>query len=120
MPSCMHECRGPTVSEPVCPVQWGRMHSLGMIAGASLAAYAIMSNLRLAKQEHFELFHIYYQPLLVMLAMLWMWAMDVRAFEQRSIAYSVCFSPQDQQYLLSSHQLFQVRAAFSARGCRPI
>ena len=109
-----------TVSEPVCPVQWGRMHSLGMIAGASLAAYAIMSNLRLAKQEHFELFHIYYQPLLVMLAMLWMWAMDVRAFEQRSIAYSVCFSPQDQQYLLSSHQLFQVRAAFSARGCRPI
>ncbi len=103
------------MSESVCLVQWGRMHSLGMIAGASLAAYAIMSNLRLAEQEHFELFHIYYQPLLVMLAMLWMWSMDVRAFEQRSIAYSVCFSPQDQQYLLSSQQLFQVRAALRKR-----
>lgn len=82
-----------------------------------MAAYAIMSNLRLAEQEHFELFHIYYQPLLVMLAMLWMWSMDVRAFEQRRIAYSVCFSPQDQQYLLSSQQLFQVRNHCFSNTC---
>ncbi len=84
------------------------MHSLAMVGGATVAAYAIMSNLRVAEADHFELFHIYYQPLLVMLAMLWMWSLDVRAFEQRRIAYNVCFSSHDQQYLLSSQQLFQV------------
>ena len=73
-----------------------------------LAAFAIMRYLRLAEQDHFELFHIYYQPLLVMLAMLWMWSFNVHTFERRRIAYSVCFSPHDQQYLLSSQQLFQV------------
>lgn len=99
-----------TAGKSLYIVQWGRIHTLGMTGGAALAAYAIMSSLRLAEQEHFELFHIYYQPLLVMLAMLWMWSLDVRAFEQRRIAYSVCFSPQDQQFLLSSQQLFQVRS----------
>lgn len=92
-------------------MQWGHMHSLGVVGGAALAAYAITSNLRAAEKDHFELFHIYYQPLLVMLAMLWMWALDVRAFEQRRVNYAVCFSAQDQQYLLGSQQLFQARSA---------
>ena len=76
-----------------------------------IAAYAITRNLSLAEADHYELFHIYYQPLLVMLAMLWLWALDVRAFEQHRIAYHVCFSAHDQQYLLSSQQLCKVCAA---------
>ena len=84
------------------------MHSLGMVGGATVTAYMIISNLRVAEQDHFELFHIYYQPLLVMLAMLWMWAIDVRGMEQQRIAYQACFSAHDQQYLLSAQHLFQV------------
>lgn len=93
--------------------QWDRMLGAAVLGGATLSAYAIVTCLRSASLDHLELFHIYYQPLLVMLAMLWLWAIDVRIFERRRIAYSVCFSPQDQQYLRSSHQLFQARDQFN-------
>ena len=99
--------------------QWGHMHSLGVVGGATVAAYMIMSNLRVAERDHFELFHMYYQPLLVMLAMLWMWAIDVREMEQRRIAYQACFSTHDQQYLLSAQQLFQVRLLPAQSGLLP-
>ena len=84
-----------------------------------MAVYMIMRNLQLAEHKHYELFHIYYQPLLVMLAMLWMWSIDVRAFERRRIAYGVCFSPHDQQYLLSSQQLFQLHNRSYCKGPQP-
>ena len=86
------------------------MHWLALAGAGTIAAYAITRNLSLAESDHYELFHIYYQPLLVMLAMLWLWALDVRTLEQHRIAYHVCFSAHDQQYLLSSQQLFQVGA----------
>ena len=92
-------------------LQWGNVHWLGLAGAGTIAAYAITRNLSLAEADHYELFHIYYQPLLVMLAMLWLWALDVRAFEQHRIAYHVCFSAHDQQYLLSSQQLCKVCAA---------
>lgn len=47
------------------------------------------------------------QPFLPMLAMLWFWALAVRVFERRRIRYDVCFSPDDQRFLLRSGQLFQ-------------
>ncbi|CAL8469057.1 g8598 [Coccomyxa elongata] len=93
--------------------QWDRMLGAAVLGGATLSAYAIVTCLRSASLDHLELFHIYYQPMLVMLAMLWLWAIDVRIFERRRIAYGVCFSPQDQQYLRSSHQLFQVAAVLT-------
>lgn len=92
-----------------CATQWERMLGAAVLGGATLSAYAIVTCLRSASLDHLELFHIYYQPLLVMLAMLWLWTIDVRIFERRRIAYGVCFSPHDQQYLRSSHQLFQAR-----------
>lgn len=44
-----------------------------------------------------------------MLAMLWFWGLCVRYFERAHVRYDVCFSPEDQRYLLRSGQLFQVR-----------
>ncbi|KAK9908550.1 hypothetical protein WJX75_009555 [Coccomyxa subellipsoidea] len=88
--------------------QWDRPMAAAGLGGAMLAAYAIVTCLRTASLDHLELFHIYYQPLLVILAMLWLWAIDVRIFERKRIAYGVCFSPHDQQFLRSSRQLFKV------------
>lgn len=93
--------------------QWDRTFVVGVLGGATLAAYAIVACLRTASQDHLELFHIYYQPLLVILAMLWLWAIDVRIFERKRIAYGVCFSPYDQQFLRSSSQLFQARGSIA-------
>ena len=80
------------------------------MGGVMVAVYAIVACLRGAEPKHIELFHIYYQPLIVCLAMLWMWGADVNLFERRRIAYAVCFSAADQQRLLSSQQIFQVWA----------
>jgi hypothetical protein len=77
------------------------------MGGVSAAVYAIVACLRLAEDQHTELFHIYYQPLFVMLAMLCFWGIDVRLFEERRIAYGACFSPADQAFLLTSTQIFQ-------------
>ena len=78
------------------------------LGGATLSGFTIVSCLHSASEDSLELFHIYYQPLLLLLAMLWMWGIDVRLFERKRIQYGVCFSARDQQYLLSSKQLFQV------------
>jgi hypothetical protein len=90
-------------------LQWDRVQSVVFMGAALTAVYAIVACLGTAEPEHTELFHIYYQPLLVMLAMLWMWGVNVRVFERRRIAYGVCFSVPDQQFLRSSQQLFQAR-----------
>ncbi|KAK9811761.1 hypothetical protein WJX72_009628 [[Myrmecia] bisecta] len=60
-----------------------------------------------------ELFYIYYQPLIPMLGMLWLWGINVRFFEQRCIKYDVCFSVRDQKYLLTSRQIFQAAGLLS-------
>lgn len=57
-----------------------------------------------------DLWFLYFQPFLPMLAMLWSWATAVRVFEQRRIRYEACFSADDQRFLLRSGQLFQVGA----------
>ena len=58
--------------------------------------------------EQYEAFHIYYQPLICIVAMLWLWAGNVRYFEWRNLRYDLCFSATDQRFLLSSRQIFQV------------
>lgn len=55
-----------------------------------------------------NLFVLYYQPFFPMLAMLWFWAVAVLYFEWRGIRYDVCFSIEDQKYLLPSHSIFHV------------
>lgn len=63
-----------------------------------------------------DLYFLYYQPFLPMLAMLWLWGTAVRFWERRRIRYDVCFSPEDQRYMLRSSQLFQVRWASAERA----
>ncbi len=64
--------------------------------------------LRSTDVAHTELFYIYYQPLLPVLTMLWLWGINVRYFERAGVRYDVCFSSKDQKYLLNSRQIFQV------------
>ena len=78
-------------------------------AGAAGCALVIVAALRSAEDRFTELFHIYYQPLLVLLAMLWLWGANVRFFEGRRVRYGVCFSPHDQAFLLSGRQIHQAR-----------
>ncbi len=81
---------------------WGALHAL---LGLGTAKYWAHLN----KQQR-ELYFLYYQPFLPMLAMLWLWGTAVRFWERRRIRYDVCFSAEDQRYLLRSEQLFQVGA----------
>lgn len=78
-------------------------------AGAAGCALVIVAALRAAEDRFTELFHIYYQPLLVLLAMLWLWGVNVRFFEARRVRYGVCFAPHDQAFLLSGRQIHQAR-----------
>lgn len=95
---------------------WGAFHSL---LGLGTAKYWAHLN----KQQR-ELYFLYYQPFLPMLAMLWLWGTAVRFWERRRIRYDVCFSAEDQRYLLRSGQLFQVGAcaglpSMYLRSCLP-
>ena len=67
----------------------------------------IVATLRRSDVAHVELFYIYFQPLLPVLTMLWLWAINVRYFEWTGVRYDVCFSAKDQKYLLRSRQIFQ-------------
>ena len=55
------------------------------------------------------LFWLYYQPLIPLTAMLWMWGFAVKVFEDRTVKYDVCFSVRDQARLLPSRSIFQVK-----------
>jgi hypothetical protein len=68
----------------------------------------IIKLLQIVSHRHADLFFLYYQPFLPMIAMLWFWAIAVFYFEQRSIRYDICFSSEDQRHLLPSHSLFGI------------
>lgn len=70
---------------------------------------ATLHSLRTTSEDQYEVFHIYYQPLCVLIAMQWLWFVNVRYFELHNLRYDLCFSSYDQRYLLSSRQIFQVR-----------
>lgn len=55
----------------------------------------------------------YFQPLLPPILMLWLWAHNVRAFEQQQVPYAECFSPRDRRALLSSGDLARLALAAS-------
>jgi hypothetical protein len=80
---------------------WGALHA---VLGLGTAKY--WSHLNKTQRD---LYFLYYQPFLPMLAMLWLWGTAVRFWERRRIRYDVCFLSEDQRYLLRSGQLFQVR-----------
>lgn len=67
--------------------------------------------LRSTDVAHTEVFYIYYQPLLPVLTMLWLWGINVRYFERTGVRYDACFSSKDQKYLLDSREIFQVRCS---------
>lgn len=69
--------------------------------------FITVAALRSTDVAHTELFYIYYQPLLPVLTMLWLWGINVRYFERCGVRYDVCFAAKDQKYLLNSRQIFQ-------------
>lgn len=71
-------------------------------------AITVVTCLRSATEAYNELFHIYYQPLVIMLAMFWLWGIAVRIFELMAVRYEACFSAAEQKYLLGSRQVYQV------------
>ena len=75
---------------------------------AALCLFLTLGALRGTTLEQYETFHIYYQPLIILVAMLWLWAGNVRYFEWRNMRYDLCFSAADQRFLLSSRQILQV------------
>lgn len=68
----------------------------------------VVSCLRASDDKYNELFHIYYQPLIIMLAMFWLWGIAIRVFELMKVEYEACFSVLEQSHLLSSRQVYQV------------
>lgn len=70
-----------------------------------------MATLQKSDVAHVELFYIYFQPLLPVLIMLWLWGINVRYFERTGVRYDVCFSSKDQKFLLNSRQIFQASPA---------
>ena len=68
----------------------------------------VVACLRSSDDTYNELFHIYYQPLIIMLAMFWLWGIAMRVFELMRVEYEACFSALEQSHLLSSRQVYQV------------
>jgi hypothetical protein len=81
---------------------------LGLALWTSFCLAGIAFCARRVSEEQLGLLYLYYQPLVPMLAMLWLWAAAVRFFEMRSVKYEVCFSAGDQKHLLPGRSLFQV------------
>jgi hypothetical protein len=71
-------------------------------------ALMVVVCLRASHDDYNELFHIYYQPLIIMLAMFWLWGVAMRIFELMKIQYQACFSEKEQHHLLNSRQVYQV------------
>ena len=83
-------------------------------------ALVILGNLRAGDQAAEELFYIYYQPLIPVTIMIWLWGAVVRYFERNAVKYNVCFPTRDQKFLLSSRQVFQVGANSGGQRCAAI
>ena len=77
---------------------------------------AIVLSLRNSSEELNELFHMYYQPLLIMLAMFWFWGIAVRIFELMAVKYEACFSQVEQKNLLNSRQAYQASHSLPSRA----
>ena len=75
-----------------------------------ICTLVVLGNLRAGDQAAEELFYIYYQPLIPVTIMIWLWGTVVRYFERNTVKYDVCFPARDQKFLLSSRQVFQVGA----------
>ena len=82
-----------------------------------ICALVILGNLRAGDQAAEELFYIYYQPLIPVIIMIWLWGIVVRYFERNTVKYDVCFPTRDQKFLLSSRQVFQVGADSLRQRC---
>ncbi|GAB4823276.1 hypothetical protein N2152v2_010322 [Parachlorella kessleri] len=61
-----------------------------------------------------DLFGLYYAPLFPLVIMLWFWTAFVAYCERRHVRYEVCFSSEDQKYLMHSDKLFLVSNVLTA------
>ena len=106
---CISVAKAPATEAPSHHVQ-----KPAFFVATAACVTLLLASLYGAEAAYVELFHIYYQPLIVIVSMLWLWGLDVRIFETRLIRYDVCFSNNDQKYLLSSRQLFQVGCQYTS------
>ena len=51
---------------------------------------------------------IFYQPIVVLLTMLWLWTVVIWFFERKSIKYSVCFMSDHHRHLMSVGELTHI------------
>ncbi|KAK9858855.1 hypothetical protein WJX84_009225 [Apatococcus fuscideae] len=89
------------------PVGYGLQKPI-FLAWTVICVGVIITCLLVSDPAHLDLFYIYYQPIIPILFMFWLWGVAVRIFERNHIRYDVCFSVKDQRYLLFSRQVFQV------------
>lgn len=79
----------------------------------AILVISLLSLLRVTPSVTLHLFHLYYQPLLPPIFMLFLWGIAVRYFEDHGIQYELCFGKEDRKYLLASTAIFYLSLILS-------
>jgi hypothetical protein len=82
--------------------------------------YILLNFLSISPVASQDLFGLYYAPLFPLVIMLWFWSFFVAYAERRHVRYEVCFSSEDQKYLMHSDKLFLVRFGWQAGRQLPV
>lgn len=93
-----------------------RLQAMLWLAVQSGLLFFMLNLLSIVTVAQKDLFGLYYAPLFPLLTMLWFWTVFVAYAERRHVRYEVCFSAEDQQYLMHSDHLFRVRVWVCASG----
>lgn len=51
---------------------------------------------------------LYWQPLVPITFMIWLWGYNVHQFENMGVPYETCFSARDRRFLLPADEVFKV------------
>jgi hypothetical protein len=62
-----------------------------------------------------DVLYIFYQPLMHILGMLWLWTVVVWCFETFFVRYEACFATEHLRFLLSSRALAEMSAVFTTQ-----
>ena len=52
---------------------------------------------------------LYFQPLVPIAFMVWLWGYNVHQFENMGVPYDICFSARDRRFLVPADDVFKVR-----------
>ncbi|GMH43680.1 hypothetical protein BSKO_11602 [Bryopsis sp. KO-2023] len=100
-----------TVSTPrpdgIAGVRWKIPFVVLNISCLALFAYSW----KLVSDAGHDLVYIYFQPLVPVLLMLWLWGVNVGYFETSGIKYDALFGNEERRFLLRGDQIFELAAA---------